>query len=369
MLRGARVLMTADAVGGVWTYALDLARGLTGRGASVTLAVLGPRAEDARRREAEASGIAVLDTGAQPEWLADAPAEVEAAAARVADLARAADLVHLNHPVLAGLAALPCPAVGVAHSCVATWWAAVRGTPLPADFAWRAALVGRGCRAVDALIAPSRSFAEATRRAYALPAPPVVVRNGRAAPPASPAFAATPARTVFSAGRLWDEGKGAAILDEAAVLLPCPVELAGATRGPNGAAVALRHARALGTLGEAEVAARLAARPVYAAPALYEPFGLAVTEAAQAGCPLVLSDIPTFRELWDGAALFVPVRDAPALAGAVRGLLDAPARADALGRAAAIRARRYGLDAAVAGTAAVHEAVLGGETVAEARPA
>jgi hypothetical protein len=35
-----------------------------------------------------------------------------------------------------------------------------------------------------------------------------------------------------------------------------------------------------------------------------EPFGLAVLEAAQAGCPLVLSDLPGFRELWDGAALF-----------------------------------------------------------------
>jgi hypothetical protein len=31
-----RVLMTADCVGGVWTYAVDLAGALTRRGASVT---------------------------------------------------------------------------------------------------------------------------------------------------------------------------------------------------------------------------------------------------------------------------------------------------------------------------------------------
>ena len=53
---------------------------------------------------------------------------------------------------------------------------------------------------------------------------------------------------------------------------------------------------------------------VFVSPALYEPFGLAVLEAAQAGCALVLADIPTFRELWDGAALFVPPSDDRAIA-------------------------------------------------------
>ena len=33
-------------------------------------------------------------------------------------------------------------------------------------------------------------------------------------------------------------------------------------------------------------------------------------EAASAGCPLILGDIPTFRELWDGAAVFVAPDDA-----------------------------------------------------------
>lgn len=366
MLTGARVLMTVDAVGGIWTYALDLAGGLAGHGARVTLAVLGPAVDGARRGQAEARGLAVVDTGAVPEWLADGQAEVATAAAQVARLARevGADLVHLNHPVLAGLAPLPCPAVGVAHSCVATWWAAVRGTPLPPDFAWRADLVGRGYRAVDALVAPSRSFAEATRRAYALPVSPRVVHNGRAAP--ARAAAGSLARALFSAGRLWDEGKGIAVLDAAAAQLPCPVDLAGPLRGPNGAAVVVRHAQALGSLDEAAMAERFATRPIYAAPAFYEPFGLAVVEAAQAGCALLLGDIPTFRELWDGAASFVPPGDAGALAAAARALLDDPARRADLGRAAAARAARYGLDAMVGGTAAVHETVLAGRRVAEA---
>ena len=37
-----RILMTADAAGGVWTYALTLARELSSRGHSVHLATMGP---------------------------------------------------------------------------------------------------------------------------------------------------------------------------------------------------------------------------------------------------------------------------------------------------------------------------------------
>ena len=36
-----KVLMTADTVGGVWTYAVELARGLADRGVEVALATMG----------------------------------------------------------------------------------------------------------------------------------------------------------------------------------------------------------------------------------------------------------------------------------------------------------------------------------------
>jgi glycosyltransferase involved in cell wall biosynthesis len=51
------------------------------------------------------------------------------------------------------------------------------------------------------------------------------------------------------------------------------------------------------------------AASIYVAPALYEPFGLTVLEAALSGCALVLSDIPSFRENWSGAALLIPTND------------------------------------------------------------
>src|SRR5690606_35787981 len=74
----------------------------------------------------------------------------------------------------------------------------------------------------------------------------------------------------------------------------------------------------------------------------YEPFGLAPLEAALAGCALVLADIPTYRELWEGCGEFYPPGDAAALAAAIRGLMDAEGRRRALAEAARARAaERY----------------------------
>jgi glycosyltransferase involved in cell wall biosynthesis len=99
-------------------------------------------------------------------------------------------------------------------------------------------------------------------------------------------------------------------------------------------------------------------RPVFVSAALYEPFGLAVLEAAQSGCPLVLSDIPTFRELWGEAALFVPARDDQAFSDAIRGLLEDEDGRIALGRAARRRARRFGVAAVARGMLAVYGRLL-----------
>ncbi|RBY76001.1 hypothetical protein DQ238_18400 [Geodermatophilus sp. TF02-6] len=58
-------------------------------------------------------------------------------------------------------------------------------------------------------------------------------------------------------------------------------------------------------------------------PSLDEGFGLPVVEAALAGAPMVLSDIPAFRELAPAAAFFDP-RDTGSIAAAVRAELAGP---------------------------------------------
>ena len=115
----------------------------------------------------------------------------------------------------------------------------------------------------------------------------------------------------------------------------------------------------LGELTSGELRAWLGKRPIFASAALYEPFGLSVLEAAQAGCALVLSAIPTFHELWEGAALFAPPRDAEAFAEAVRALLNDPARRRRMERAAQERARRYNLEASAQKMMALYEEMMG----------
>jgi glycosyltransferase involved in cell wall biosynthesis len=84
---------------------------------------------------------------------------------------------------------------------------------------------------------------------------------------------------------------------------------------------------------------------LYVAASRYEPFGLAPLEAVLQGCALVLSDIGSFRELWDGCAAFFPTGDAAALADTLSFLDRAPARRAALARAAHERAvAEYGVE-------------------------
>jgi glycosyltransferase involved in cell wall biosynthesis len=188
------------------------------------------------------------------------------------------------------------------------------------------------------VVAPSAAFAAETARIYALRDEVIAVHNGREQPGIS---GGEPAAHVLTASRLWDDGKNVATLDAAAAELHAPFRAAGATRGPNGAGIHFEHLEPLGQLTQSGLQRLIAERPVFASAALYEPFGLSVLEAAQAGCALVLSDIATHRELWGDAALYVPARDAGGFAAAIQSLLDNPAKRAECGDAARLRARRY----------------------------
>jgi glycosyltransferase involved in cell wall biosynthesis len=353
-----RILITADAVGGVWQYSLDLARGFARLGHESVLALTGPPAtSDQIKAAAAIPRLRFVDTGLDLDRLAEDEASLRRGAQAIAALAAeaGADVVQLNTVALAGLADFAAPVVAVHHSCVATWWEAVQGGELPDDFAWRTELVRAGLGAADAVVAPTSAFAEAVQRCYGLEAPPVTVHNGRS-PLTVPAGA--PHDFVFTAGRLWDEGKNLGLLDAAAGRIGVPVRAAGPVAGPNGASVIFDNIHCLGTLGEEALAHWLSARPVFASAALYEPFGLAVLEAAAAGCPLVLSDIPTFRELWDDVAIFVDPRDERAFTRAIGELVGDDFERAVLGRAAKERAARYTPDAMASQMASLYRTLL-----------
>ena len=319
------VLMTADSVGGVWDYSLQLSAGLATRGVAVTLATMGPPPSAAQRAAAAAvEGLSVVSRDLRLEWM-DAPwSDVDCAGEWLLDLESevGADVVHLNG-YAHGCLSWSAPVIVVAHSCVCSWWQAVHGEPAPAAWNPYRTRVRAGLRSADAVVAPTRTMLAALSAHYGPLGGGVVIPNGR---PASALPPAAKAPLVLAAGRLWDDAKNVRLLASAAPALTWPVCVAGETRAPDGASATDWHPAPpgnlhfLGHLSPADLQGWLARAAIYALPAKYEPFGLTVLEAALAGCALVLGDIPSLRETWDGAAKFVHPGDRDGLVAAIQSL-------------------------------------------------
>jgi glycosyltransferase involved in cell wall biosynthesis len=398
-----RVLVTADAVGGVYAYAAELARGLAARGVEVALAVAGAPTRD---QLAVLEGLRGLSVHARPfrlEWMEDPWDDVAAAGEWLLSLERLErpDVVHLDSYAHAALA-FRAPKVVVAHSCVCSWWEAVRGGPAPATWDRYRAAVRSGLDGADAVVAPTAAMLAALERHHGPVRSGQVVPNGRDAARFPPAEKED---LVLGAGRLWDEAKNAAALVRIAPRLRWPVAVAGAVAPPGadgqreaaaaatggtagaghhpssndpGSFTGVRHrasgyrtgepARLLGHLPERALARWLGRAGIYAHPARYEPFGLGVLEAALAGCALVLGDVDSLRESWDGAALFAPPGDDEAIAAAIEGLAADGVRRRTLAARARARALGLGPDRTAAGYLALYRELLARRRRA-ARPA
>ncbi|OLP62085.1 hypothetical protein BJF93_01125 [Xaviernesmea oryzae] len=336
--RPLRLLMTLDAVGGVWRYAMDLASELKVQGVATVFVGFGPPPGGSERRQAQAIGELVwLDESL--DWLCEGPqalSGVGPALSRLAEIHNV-DVLHLNLPTQAVGLDTARPVLVVSHSCVPTWFAAVRGSGPPQGWDWHVAMNREGLLRADAVVSPSASHARALGFTYGAEIKATVVENAtRLNETILPRD-----QRVFAAGRWWDEGKNGAMLDEAAAMALWSVEMAGPLTGPNGQSLTLSHAKGLGVLPHCGAMARLASAGIVASPSLYEPFGLAALEGARSGAALVLSDIPTYRELWDDAALFAPPDDPQAFARAINRLtLDSDLRGE-LGERARLRARRF----------------------------
>ncbi|MGN6788970.1 MAG: glycosyltransferase family 4 protein [Rhodanobacteraceae bacterium] len=329
-----RVLMTCDTVGGVWRYALDLSRALCLRGHQVTLAAMGPAPSRAQQTEAAAiHGLAFHSRACKLVWMEEPWRDLHEAGEwllRIAGELRP-DIVHANDFGHAALA-WPAPVLTVAHSCVASWWRAVHGVAAPPQWDRYRAHVRAALEASNLVVAPSRAMADALAAEYGPLARVQVIPNGTH----DVAHACRKRPLVFAAGRLWDEAKNLTRLAAVAPAVPWPVCIAGQDRAPDGSRATFLNVRQLGVLRQAAMQRWLDRASIYALPARYEPFGLSILEAAQAGCALVLGDIPSLREFWDGAALFAPPGDDDALRDALLRLVDD----DTLRAHFAARARR-----------------------------
>ena len=338
-----KVLLTTDTVGGVWTYAMELSRALGRHGGQIALATMGePLSRDQAVEASRLAHVSVFESRYKLEWMQEPWDDVRDAGRWLLDIERqfAPDLVHLN-----GFAhgALPwgVPVLVAAHSCVLSWWEAVKGCSAPASWDRYRREVTRGLRAADCVVAPSKAMLDSVLRHYG-PLPDArVIYNGRT----PDLFADRTCKEPFilTAGRLWDEAKNVQSLAAIAPELDWPAYVAGEEKHPDGGHARAGHVRMLGKLPAEELAGWFRRAAIYALPARYEPFGLTALEAGLAGCALVLADIPSLREIWSDAARFFPVNDPAALAESLRTTMNDEELRRHLGERA--RARALELDA------------------------
>lgn len=317
-----RILMTADTVSSVWTYSLEIARTLCEQDVEIALATMGAPLTDAQWREAlDIRNLGVFESNYKLEWMHDPWEDVCAAGEWLLVLERKIrpDIIHLNS---CAHGALPwkAPRLVVAHSDVLSWWRAVKDEEAPSLWEEYRHNVRKGLQSADVVVTLSRAMLMEVKERFGPFRRAEIIPHGREI-----SFRQVPKEDfIFSCGRVWDEAKNIRTLAAAARDLPWPVCVAGEKHGPEGRTACFENVQLPGKLSRWQMAERLERAPIFCLPARYEPFGLSVLEAALANCALVLGDIPSLREIWRDAALYVPPNDAGALRDALQRLIQKP---------------------------------------------
>ncbi len=117
-----KVLMTTDAVGGIWTYSTGLASELAAVGMKVHLVTMGPPPRAEKRAMLRDSRVRVIESPLALEWQDACGDDLQNARRFLEDLEDVIqpDIIHLNSFREASFDWL-APVVVVAHSCVNSW--------------------------------------------------------------------------------------------------------------------------------------------------------------------------------------------------------------------------------------------------------
>ena len=379
MVSGAR------APGGPWSHAAHLAEGLAARGITSELVVVAqpgvplPRTERATLRVLPAAGgsgepddLAERDVNGLARVLSsDAPVDIlhaeDAVAGRAARLAgRATALVltvhHLEATTSDAMEELQRAAIQDADACVtATAYWAERIATL---FGVEADVIPNGVDSAFGACALSRGEA---RTGFGWGPGPIVLGLGGIARRKGTRLLLE----AFARGR---PGLG----PEALLVVLGPTdgpsadtyvrgfhddaERLGLHVGAPGPAPSGPSVQLLGSLAAEHMPALFRAVDLVAVPSTREGSPLVVLEAAAAGRPAVVSDLPSLREslVADEDVVMVPTGHAGALADAMVRLISEPRLADALVSGAARRARAATWDAAVVAHLALYRRLLAG---------
>lgn len=340
-LRPLTVLMTADTIGGVWTYALELTRALQSFGIEVHLATMGRKLSRSQWDEAkQLSNVIIYESDYALEWMEDPWGEVEDAGKWLLSLEQQIqpDLIHLNNYVHGALD-WKAPVLIVGHSCVLSWWKSVKKEEAPSHWNTYAAKVKEGLQKADYVIGVTQQMLHCLQQYYGPFSFSKVIYNSREKNGFRPSLKEP---LIFSMGRLWDEAKNIQALGTISDQLDWPVYVAGEDNGQL--QTHWKNLTFLGKLGAEEVVGWLGRTSIYVMPARYEPFGLSILEAALSGCALVLGDIPSLREVWGDAALYADPDDRDTLKTQLQHLIHHPAMRQEMADRAMRRTAQFSLE-------------------------
>ena len=307
--KNMKILMTTDTVGGVWVYSLELCRALEKFGVQVHLAAMGGWPSPAQQVEVEKMpNVLLYKSDYKLEWMQDPWEDVEQSRKWINSIYHTVqpDIVHFNNYAHID-EEWKAPVITVFHSCVQTWWQAVKGKAAPNEWDQYTQIVKDSLEASNVVVTPTKAILEKAKNAHQFSTETRVIYNGRRTN-ASEEIAKED--FILCMGRMWDEAKNLALLSKIAKNLPWPVYVAGDAVNPDtGKECSVENVKFLGKLSPEEVQQWMQRAKIFVSPTKYEPFGLAILEAAGNGCALVLSELETLEELWQDAALFFDPED------------------------------------------------------------
>jgi glycogen synthase len=328
------ILVTTDTLSGIWTYTRELVSGLVSRGARVTLVSFGevPLPQQTAWMD-NLHGLEYRPTAFRLDWMHEGQDDLHDSFAYLVALISEVrpNILHLNH-LCYGSLPVSAPRVVVAHGDMVSWSRAVHGDE-PKPTRWLSEYrhaVAQGISRANAVVAPSGWMLDTVRECYTRARREAVIYNGR-----NPIFFNPYVEkddSVLAIGRLLDAGKQVSLLTQK--VHPLPVCIVGADAPVHPANAPIRadvklavnevHVSFKGPQTEAQLRALYSRASIYAATSRYEPFSMAALEAAFSRCAIVANDIPSFREIWQDAAIYFRANDADSLAAAIRDLSEQP---------------------------------------------
>jgi glycosyltransferase involved in cell wall biosynthesis len=338
-----RVLITTDTIGEIWTFTMNLTRQLASMDIQVALATMGKKPTVEQYQEvSKISGVTLYESNFKLEWMDDPWDDISKAGEWLLHVEEIfqPSIVHLNSY---SFATLPWknPVVLTCHSCLYSWWLNVNGS-LPPHGSRNEYYkkVSTALQAVDNIVAVSHAFARQIAQIYPIPLQKIkVVYNGLYPSDYSPG---KKREVILGLGRAWDQAKNFKVIQKFAPTIPWPVKIAGNYHHSdfyNGTFI--NSELPVDAISKKKVKAALTEASIYILPAYYEPFGVSALEAALSSCALVLSGIPTLKEIWKDAALYVPPDDAQGWSGILNKLIEDESLRNYMANAAFIRAQHF----------------------------